>query len=246
MLVRWRGGLSKGKAIMEIKNKVVLVTGASGGIGKATAELFVRKGAKVVLTARSREEVRELTAKIPDSLAVAVDMTKPLEIQQMVLQTHAYYGRIDVLVNNAGQESNPSLEHIDVEDFARLMTSDVYGPLVVMQTTIPLMKLQGGGAIVNISSGVLQTTQSATPQTASATSILSKSSLNTRTEYSDQGISVSLVYPRGSEVGTQKFSNQNNETHKKHKTEVHKPDSPETIAAKIVDTIEKGIAVEFL
>jgi len=231
---------------MDIKDKVVLVTGASSGIGKATAELFIRKGAKVVLAARSLEEVKELTAKMPNSIAVAVDMTKPQEIQQMVEQTQAYYGRIDILINNAGQELNTSPQSIDVDNFARLMTSDVYGPLVAMQTTIPLMQQQGGGAIVNISSGVLQTTRSTSRRTASAKSTLNMNSLNTRTEYTDQGISVSLVYPRGLQADVQKPLKRRKVKHKKRRTEMHKLGSPETIASKIVETIEKGIAVQFL
>jgi NADP-dependent 3-hydroxy acid dehydrogenase YdfG len=231
---------------MDIKDRVVLVTGASSDIGKATAELFIKKGAKVVLTARSLEEVKELAAKMPDSLAVAVDMTKPQEIQQIVQQTHAYYGRIDVLINNAGQELNTSLEPIGVDDFARLMTSDVYGPLVAMQTTIPLMKQQGGGAIVNISSGVLQTAVSTSPQAVSAKSVWNMIPLNTRTEYTDQGISVSLVYPREPEAEVQKPPKRLEVTHTKRQTDIHKLDSPEAIAAKIVESIEKGIAVEFL
>jgi NADP-dependent 3-hydroxy acid dehydrogenase YdfG len=231
---------------MDIKDRVVLVTGASSDIGKATAKLFIKKGAKVVLAARSLEEVKELAAKMPDSLAVAVDMTKPQEIQQMVQQTHAYYGRIDVLINNAGQELNMSLQPIDVNDFARLMTSDVYGPLVAMQTAIPLMKQQGGGAIVNISSGVLQTARSTSPQAVSAKSVWNMISLNTRTEYTDQGISVSLVYPREPEADIQKPPKRSKVTHTKRQTDIHKLDSPEAIAAKIVESIEKGIAVEFL
>jgi NADP-dependent 3-hydroxy acid dehydrogenase YdfG len=231
---------------MDIKDKVVIVTGASSGIGKATAELFIRRGAKVVVVARSREEVKELAAKMPDSLAVAVDMTKPEEIQQMVQQTQAYYGRIDVLINTAGQELDTSLEPINVDDFARLMTSDIYGPLVAMQTTIPLMKRQGSGAIINISSGVLQTTQSNSPQTASSKSVSNMSSLNTRTEYSDQGISVSLVYSREPERDVQKQLNRRKVTHTKRRIDIHKPNSPEAVAAKIIETIDKGIAVEFL
>jgi NADP-dependent 3-hydroxy acid dehydrogenase YdfG len=231
---------------MDIKNKIVLVTGASSDIGKATAKLFIRKGAKVVLAARSLEEVKELAAKMPDSLAVAVDMTKPQEIKQMVQQTHAYYGRIDVLINNAGQELNTSLEPIGVDDFARLMTTDVYGPLVAMQTTIPLMKQQGGGAIVNISSGVLHTARSTSPQVASAKSVWNMISLNTRTKYTDQGISVSLVYPREPGADVQNPPKRRKVIHTKRQTDIHKLDSPESIAAKIVESIEKGIAVEFL
>ena len=231
---------------MDIKDKVVLVTGASSGIGRATAELFIRKGATVVLAARSLEEVKELAVKMPDTLAVAVDMTKPQEIQQMVQETQAFYGRIDVLINNAGQELNTSMETINVDNFARLMTSDIYVPLVAMQTTIPLMKQQGGGAIVNISSGVFQTAQSTSLQAASAKSVLNMISLNTRTEYIDQGISVSLVYPQEPEADVQKPTNRRTVTHTKRQADMPKLDSPEAIAAKIVDPIENGIAVDFL
>jgi short-subunit dehydrogenase len=108
------------------------------------------------------------------------------------------------------------------------------------------MKQQGGGAIVNISSGVLQTARSTTLQAASAKSVSNLNPLNTRTEYTDQGISVSLVYPREPEADVQKLPKQRKVTHAKRQTNVHKFNSPEAIAAKIVETIEKGIAVEFL
>ncbi len=241
--MKWRP--IEGKLNMDIKNKVVLMTGASSGVGKATAELFLRKGAKVVLAARSLEEVEELSAAMPGSLAVAVDMTKPQEIQQMVHQAQAYYGRIDVLINNAGQELKTAPEPIDVDQFAQLMNSDVYGPLITMQTTIPLMKQQGGGAIINISSGVLQTARSASPRAVSSKSELKMNSLSTRTQYTDQGISVSLVYPRESKEDIQKPSKRRKVTHTKHQAHMHKHNSSEAIAAKIVETIEKGIAVEF-
>lgn len=236
-------GYLLGKAGMDIKDKVVLMTGAVSGIGKATAELFIRKGAKVVLAASSTEEVKELTAKIPDSLAVIVDMTKPLEVQRMVQQTQDYYGRIDVLINNAGQDTNTSFESINVDFFTRLITSDVYGPLVAMQTTIPLMEKQGGGAIVNISSGVLQ---SVSPKTGSARPALNTNSLNTRTEYSSPGISISLVYSRKQDTDISKLAKRRKATSIKQRSMNHVLETPETIAAKIVDTIEKGIAVEFL
>jgi NAD(P)-dependent dehydrogenase (short-subunit alcohol dehydrogenase family) len=126
------------------------------------------------------------------------------------------------------------------------MTSDIYGPLVAMQTTIPLMKQQGGGAIVNISSGVFQTAQSTSLQAASAKSVLNMISLNTRTEYIDQGISVSLVYPQEPEADVQKPTNRRTVTHTKRQADMPKLDSPEAIAAKIVDPIENGIAVDFL
>jgi NADP-dependent 3-hydroxy acid dehydrogenase YdfG len=231
---------------MDIKDKVVLVAGAPSGIGKATAELFSKKGARVVLATRSPEEVKELAAKIPDSLVVAVDMTKPGEVQQMVQQTQAYFGRIDILINHAGQEMNTPYESFTIENLSRYLASDVYGPLVVMQTTIPLMKQQGGGAIVNISSGVFQSTQSDKPWVATEKTGTSINSLNTRTEYTDHGISVSHVYPRETEADIHRRSNWFKRIYSRKQTNTSHSDSPEILAAKIVETVEKGIDVEFL
>jgi NADP-dependent 3-hydroxy acid dehydrogenase YdfG len=230
---------------MDFKDKVVLVTSASSGIGKATAELFSKKGAKVALAARSLDEVKELTALLPDSLAVAVDMTKPQEVQQMIRQTQEYFGRIDVLINNAGQELSSSPESISINDFHRLMASDVYGPLIAMQTTIPFMKQQGGGAIINISSGVMQSARSSSQKTPAAKSVIKKDLLNTRTEYTEQGISVSLVYPRTMAADDHASSKNRRAAYKQRKSGKIKIESPESVAIKIVEAIEKGISVEF-
>lgn len=227
---------------MEIKNKVVLVTGASSGIGKATAELFSKKGAKVVLAARSLEEVKDLAAHLPDSFAVAVDMTKPQEVQNMVEETQAHYGRIDVLINNVAQELPASYTSIGMNDFTNLMAHHVYGPLVAMQSTLPFMKKQGSGAIVNISSGVLQ---------AASIHITSKSpskavSLDTKTDSDDDGVSISLVFPRDLAAHGGKRS-RDRAIPRVQRKRINKtlPDLTVKVAETIVETVEKGIAVEF-
>jgi NADP-dependent 3-hydroxy acid dehydrogenase YdfG len=227
---------------MEIKDKVVLVTGASSGIGKATAELFSRKGAKVVLAARSLEEVKDLAAKMPDSFTVTVDMTKPHEVQNMVQETQAHYGRIDVLINNAGPELHAPYKSIDAKDFAGLMALNIYGPLVAMQATLPLMKKQGSGAIVNISSGVLQAAHSVTSKSKAARSAAKMISLDTKTESADQGVSVSLVFPSDPEIHVHPHTKQRKGLQKQQQTG---HGLSEKVAATIVEAVEKGIAVEF-
>jgi NADP-dependent 3-hydroxy acid dehydrogenase YdfG len=230
---------------MEIKDKVVLVTGASSSIGKATAELFSRKGAKVVLAARSLEEVKDLAAKMPDSFSVTVDMTKPQEVQNMVQETQAHYGRIDVLINNAGPEFHAPYESIDVKDFAGLMALNVYGPLVAMQATLPLMKKQGSGAIVNISSGVLQAAQSAASTPRAAKSSAHMISLDTKTESADHGVSVSLVFPCDQTSTVLHHAKRRKALQKHQQTNIPALGLSEEVAATIVEAVEKGIAVEF-
>jgi short-subunit dehydrogenase len=88
---------------MNVENKVVIITGASAGIGYATARLLAKNGAKTALVSRSKRKLERLAQELPDSLAVPADMTKPEEIKQMVKVTEDYFGRIDVLINCAGQ-----------------------------------------------------------------------------------------------------------------------------------------------
>jgi short-subunit dehydrogenase len=87
---------------MDIKNKVVIVTGASSGIGYATAKRLSEKGASTALVSRSKEKLEQLSKKLQDSMPVPADMTKPEEIKEMVKRTEAHFGRIDVLINCAG------------------------------------------------------------------------------------------------------------------------------------------------
>lgn len=83
-----------------------------------------------------------------------VDIIEPDEVRQMVQKTYDHYGRLDVLINNAGRGLRSPVEHIDLNDFAYIMSLNVYGPVVAMQSAIPIMRKQGGGTIVNLSSQV--------------------------------------------------------------------------------------------
>jgi len=225
--------------------KVVLVTGSAGGIGKATAELFNQKGAQVVLVARTTEDAKKLEATIPGSLALIADMTKPQEVQHIVRQIQGQYGRIDILINNAGHALQPHIEHLDVKDLAHVLSMNVYNPLVAMQATIPLMREQGGGAIVNISPGISKAIHLNTSLPVKTTSRKNKFSLKTRTETTEEGVSVSLLYP---ELPPKFVARRTTlkARHHRTKTEIRQSDSSETIAVKILETVEKGIAVQFL
>ena len=138
---------------MELKNKVVIVTGASSGIGLATARLFSEKGAKVVLVSRSKDKLNAISKNLENSIVVPADLTKEKDIMNMINKAEEYFGRIDILVNNAGRGYDAPVEKTDIETFRYIFNLDVIGPLIAMQNVIPIMRRNKGGHIINISSG---------------------------------------------------------------------------------------------
>src|SRR5271154_852117 len=138
---------------MQIEDRVFIVTGASSGIGLATAIALSDRGAKVALLARSSDALKELGQKLPGSLPFTVDMTQFDRVREAVRAVHQHYGRIDGLVNNAGRSYAASVEEIDPALFDEIFHLNVLGPIVAVQAVIPVMRTQGGGSIVNINSG---------------------------------------------------------------------------------------------
>src|SRR5215475_6296204 len=98
---------------MEIKDRVFIVTGASSGIGLATAVALADRGAKVALLARSSDALQELAQKLPGSLPVTADMTQFDRVREAVGAVHRHYGSVDGIVNNAGRSYAASVEEID-------------------------------------------------------------------------------------------------------------------------------------
>jgi NAD(P)-dependent dehydrogenase (short-subunit alcohol dehydrogenase family) len=138
---------------MQIKDHVFIVTGASSGIGLATAIALSDRGAKVALLARSTDALQQLAQKLPGSLPVTVDITQFDRVREAIGTVHQHYGRVDGLVNNAGRSYAAAVEEIDPALFDEIFHLNVLGPIVAMQAVIPLMRAQGGGSIVNINSG---------------------------------------------------------------------------------------------
>ena len=180
---------------MNVRDKVVIVTGASSGIGLATAKLLVKQGAKVALVSRSMELLEKLSAELPNSIAIRADMTKIPEIKRMVDQTHEHFGRVDILINNAGQGYDAPVEKTDIDTFHYIFDLDVIGPLVAMQQVIPIMRKQGGGAIINISSGTALMYLPNMSAYSASKRALAGISLTAREELKTDNITVSVVYP---------------------------------------------------
>ncbi|MCJ7794365.1 MAG: SDR family oxidoreductase [Methanoregulaceae archaeon] len=179
----------------DLSGKVAIVTGASAGIGLATAKLLAGHGVKVALVSRSKEKLEKISKELPGSLAVPADMTKIPQITRMIKKTKEHFGRIDILVNNAGRGYDAPVEKINVGTFRYIYDLNFTGPLVAMQQVIPIMRSQGGGTIVNISSGTALMHLPDMSAYSSSKRALSGISMAARQEVKDDGIVVSVVYP---------------------------------------------------
>lgn len=116
-------------------------------------KLLTKKGAKVVLVARSKDKLEKISAKLPGSKVFIADMSCEEDVRSMVKKAAKHFARIDILVNNAGRGYNCTVDNIKTKLFRDLFELDLLGPVVAMQEVIPLMRKQGKGSIINISSG---------------------------------------------------------------------------------------------
>lgn len=151
---------------MDVKGKTVVITGASRGIGKQLAVEMGRRGANVVVAARTVEPHRRLTGSIGetvdavkeaggDAIAVQTDLTVVSDIEALARQAIERFGGIDVLVNNAADTSggSPNLLELDRSEWLRQFDTNLHGPFSLMQAVLPSMRERGGGVIVNMTSG---------------------------------------------------------------------------------------------
>jgi NADP-dependent 3-hydroxy acid dehydrogenase YdfG len=139
-----------------IEGKVVVITGASSGLGEATARMLSAQGAIVVLGARRVERIealaKELSAAGGQALALRTDVTRAADVQRLVDAAVEKFGRVDVLVNNAGLMPSSPLERLKIDDWDRMIDVNIKGVLYGIAAALPHMKAQKGGHIVNVSS----------------------------------------------------------------------------------------------
>lgn len=181
---------------MDISGKVALITGASEGIGLATARLFAEQGALLALAARSAETLERVAVELPEAMAIPTDMRDEAAVRRMVARTRERYGQIDVLINNAGQGLHVPIEQVDLAQYRAVFELNVVGVIAAMQAVIPVMREQGGGVIVNISSGTSKMVIPGVGPYASTKYALNAITLTARQELAGEHIRVGLVYPR--------------------------------------------------
>ena len=142
---------------MSLKGKTVIITGASSGIGEATALKLAKEGANVVLTARSEDKLKELQSKIEKenagkALVVPADVTKKDEVQNVVDKTKEKFGSIDGIVNNAGLMPLSYVKNLHTDEWDKMVDVNLKGVLNGVSAVLPTMMEQKSGNIINISS----------------------------------------------------------------------------------------------
>lgn len=183
---------------MEVRGKVVIITGASMGVGAATARVFAEAGAKLVLAARSGDKLAAVAESLPDgaeTLIVPTDMTDQAQVQALIDQAYERFGRIDIVINNAGQAAVGTVATINPDLYRQIIELNLFGPLHTMQAVVPKMQAQGGGVIINISSNVSKMAIPGIGAYASTKYALNGLSLTARNELAADNIRVVLFHP---------------------------------------------------
>ncbi|MEM7115493.1 MAG: SDR family oxidoreductase [Chloroflexota bacterium] len=182
-----------------VANKVVIVTGASAGIGRATAVSFAQAGATVVVTARREPRLETLMSELAqypgEHLAVVGNIQKEAFAQALISQVVDELGRVDIVVNNAGVGQQHSVANIPSSALETVFKTNLFGLIYVTQAAVAQMKRQGGGHLVNVSSIVGQR-----PFPQGAVYSASKTAVNfisrgLRMELRQHNIRVTTVYP---------------------------------------------------
>lgn len=179
----------------------MIITGASAGIGAATARVFAAAGARLVLAARSREPLDALAAALPGAVAAPTDVADPAACSELVARTLAAHGRIDILINNAGVGLAGPATRIDPSDLERALAVDLLGPLRLMQAVTPQMRAQGRGQIINVSSVLAAQPLPYLGGYAAAKAALERLSEAARMELRGSGVAVTVVRPGTTRTG---------------------------------------------
>lgn len=184
---------------MQLKGKVALVTGASSGIGKCTAELFAKEGSRVILLAKEIDKLKSVQDEIEKNNGKAdsfsVDITNRTEIKETMKKIIEKHGRIDILVNNAGIARWGSIEDVSCEDFDEQVKVNLIGCFNCIKAVVPFMVNRKSGSIINIITSTVKNTKA--KRVAYAASKYGQAGLSNAVheDLKDKGISVIAIYP---------------------------------------------------
>ncbi|RFM32545.1 SDR family NAD(P)-dependent oxidoreductase [Chitinophaga silvisoli] len=135
--------------------KIWFITGASRGFGRVWTEAALQRGDKVAATARKLSSIADFKDKYGENvLTLELDVTNPEQVKKAVSQAHSHFGRLDIVLNNAGYSLVGTIEEASAEDMQALYDTNVFGPLAVIKAALPLLRAQGGGHILGTSSGL--------------------------------------------------------------------------------------------
>jgi len=185
---------------MRLQGKVALISGGSRGMGAVEAALFAKEGAKVVVGDVREDEGRSLVEKITgeggDAVFVPLDVTKETDWETAVAEAVDRYGKLDVLVNNAGVSARGTIEETTVADWDWVMDINAKGVFLGTRCAIPEMRKAGGGSIINISSQLgLVGMKESSPQYQASKGAVRLFTKAAAIQYASEGIRVNSVHP---------------------------------------------------
>lgn len=226
---------------MKIDRSVVIITGASSGIGAATARAAAAAGARVVLAARREDRISALADELDGAIAVRCDVTDQEQVAALVQVALDAFGRVDVLVNNAGQGLQATTEQVSLDDFRGVLELNLVAPLALMQAVLPAMRRQGAGRIVNVSSGTTFADVPGTGGYVASKIALERLSAIARNELEGTGVTVSTMIPFA--TNTEFLSSiRAGRADAEAMTSGATFDAPEQVADAILELIETGEA----
>jgi len=228
--------------LIDLAGKSVIVTGASSGIGASTARLLHAAGAYPVLAARRAGRLAALSEDLGGALAVPTDVTDPAQVHDLVAATLDRHRRIDGLVNNAGASLHGPLMQVDPAEFSQNLQLNVASVLTMTQAVVPVMRRQGSGRIVNISSGTTRRVAVGLGAYAAAKSAVNMLTAVLRQELAGDGIAVSLLLPSitATEFGDGMFTLG---TSPRPGMVVHSPDYVATMVLRLLRTGEESFDI---
>ncbi len=186
--------------IRKLRGTTVVITGATSGIGRATALEFVKAGARVVVAGRRAERLNELVSEIEAkggaALAVRADVAVQVEVEKLIEQAIERFGRIDTLVNNAGVALAAKFTEQSIADFRQVMEVNFWGAVYACKAVVPQMRHQpGGGVIINVSSILGKRGMPFETAYCASKFALAGFSEALRAEVMSEGIEVSTIFP---------------------------------------------------
>jgi NAD(P)-dependent dehydrogenase (short-subunit alcohol dehydrogenase family) len=175
-----------------------LITGCSTGLGRHLAQAVLARGYNAIVTARDSIKVQDLVDEYPDTaLALALDVTDDTQVTNAVQQAEERFGRVDVLVNNAGYGYRAAVEEGEEPEVAKLFAANFFGPVAMIKAVLPGMRARRDGAIVNISSIGARISPPGSGYYSASKSALEAMSASLRKELEPLGITVTVVEPGG-------------------------------------------------
>ncbi|MEW6607882.1 MAG: SDR family NAD(P)-dependent oxidoreductase [bacterium] len=228
---------------MKIKDKRIIITGASSGIGLGLSTVLARKGAHVVLVSRREKRLIEIANKLsrtypnaPCPLPISCDVTKTEEVINLIKNCIHQLGGIDILINNAGISVYGATEKTSLEDFHQAMAVNFFGAVHCMLEVLPIMKQQGQGLIVNIASVAAKYGVPYLGAYSASKSALVALSQTLSPEIAKSGISIMIVYPG--------YTSTNIFQEEKKLGGAHRPEGPYASVGKVAKAIVSAMERE--